>query len=108
MTPDHPYQMYLGGPWPNLPLMENETVIDEGVEGSYGIDQTYLTVKYTEKAVEFIEENKGRPFFLYMAHNQPHFPNYFSPDWAGTSSRGRYGDAVQEIDWSVGQVFSGA
>ena len=106
MTPDHPYQMYLGGPWPNLPLMENETVIDEGVEGSYGIDQTYLTVKYTEKAVEFIEENKGRPFFLYMAHNQPHFPNYFSPDWAGTSSRGRYGDAVQEIDWSVGQVLA--
>ena len=101
MTADHPlFEM------PRLPLMEDEAVIDDGTEGGKGFDQTNLTMRYTERAVGFIQENSDRPFFLYLAHNQPHFPNYTTAAWAGSSNRGRYGDAVQEIDWSVGRILA--
>ena len=101
MTADHPlFEM------PRLPLMRDEAVIDAGLEGEKGFDQTDLTVRYTERAVRFIEENTDQPFFLYLAHNQPHFPNYTTAAWAGSSDRGRYGDAVQEIDWSVGRILA--
>lgn len=101
MTADHPlFDM------PRLPLMEDEVVIENGNSGDKGFDQTDLTARYTRRAVEFIEENSNRPFFLYLAHNQPHFPNYTTADWTGSSNRGRYGDAVQEIDWSVGQILA--
>lgn len=70
------------------------------------IDQAYLTERYTEKAVEFIDANKEESFFLYVAHSMPHVPIYASPDFLGTSERGLYGDVVQELDWSVGQVVS--
>jgi len=70
------------------------------------IDQAYLTQRYTEKAVEFIDANKEEPFFLYVAHSMPHVPIYASPDFLGTSERGLYGDVVQELDWSVGQVVA--
>lgn len=68
------------------------------------IDQAYLTQRYTEKAINFIGANKEEPFFLYLAHSMPHVPIYASPDFLGTSERGLYGDVVQELDWSVGQV----
>lgn len=101
MTADHPiFEM------PRLPLMEDEVVIDNGDDGDKGFDQTNLTARYTERAVRFIEENSEQPFFLYLAHNQPHFPNYTTAAWAGSSNRGRYGDAVQEIDWSVGRILA--
>lgn len=70
------------------------------------IDQAYLTQRYTEKALEFIGANKDEPFFLYVAHSMPHVPIYASPDFLGTSERGLYGDVVQELDWSVGQVVT--
>lgn len=70
------------------------------------IDQAYLTQRYTEKALDFISANKEEPFFLYVAHSMPHVPIYASPDFLGTSERGLYGDVVQELDWSVGQVVS--
>lgn len=69
------------------------------------IDQAYLTQRYTEKAINFIGANKEEPFFLYLAHSMPHVPIYASPDFLGTSERGLYGDVVQELDWSVGQVM---
>ena len=101
MTADHP----LFG-LPRLPLMEDEQVIENGNEGDKGFDQTNLTQRYTDRAVRFIRQNSDRPFFLYLAHNQPHFPNYSSAGWVGSSNRGRYGDAVQEVDWSVGQIVA--
>jgi arylsulfatase A len=101
MTSDHP-----AFDLPRLPLMEDDAVIENGNDGDSGFDQTDLTVRYTERAVSFIEENSGRPFFLYLAHNQPHFPNYSTAAFTGSSDRGRYGDAVQEIDWSVGRILS--
>jgi len=72
---------------------------------SFKIDQHYITKTYTDKAVDFIRENKEKPFFLYLAHNMPHVPIYASPAFEGKSKRGLYGDVIEEIDWSVGQVI---
>jgi arylsulfatase A-like enzyme len=68
-------------------------------------DQTKLTTLYTEKAVEFISENKNRPFFLYLAHAKPHVPLFVSKKFKGHSKRGLYGDVIEEIDWSVGRIL---
>lgn len=69
-------------------------------------DQTTLTRRYTEEAARFIRENKDGPFFLYFAHTFPHVPLFASPDFKGRSRAGIYGDTVEEIDWSVGQVLA--
>jgi arylsulfatase len=68
-------------------------------------DQNQLTTWYTEHAVKFIEQNKERPFFLYLAHNMPHVPLHVSDKFRGKTTRGLYGDVIEEIDWSVGQVM---
>ncbi len=69
------------------------------------MDQTTLTSRYTAEAVSFIRQNRDRRFFLYMAHNFPHVPLFASDKFKGTSRRGLYGDVVEELDWSVGQVL---
>ena len=81
-----------------MPLLQNEEVIDTLDE------QSQLTTLYTEKALEFIDQNSDRPFFLYLAHSMPHVPLYVSEKFAGQSEQGLYGDVIMEIDWSVGQV----
>jgi arylsulfatase A-like enzyme len=86
--------------YPDLPLMEGEKVI------AVNPDQSRLTADYTEHAVNFIKKNKDRPFFLYVAHNMPHVPLAASPRFVGSSKRGLYGDVIQEIDWSVGQILA--
>ena len=68
-------------------------------------DQNQLTTWYTEHAVRFIEQNKNRPFLLYLAHNMPHVPLHVSDKFRGKTKRGLYGDVIEEIDWSVGQVL---
>jgi arylsulfatase A len=68
-------------------------------------DQHTLTKRYTEEAVRFIKEKKDKPFFLYLAHTMPHVPLFASKDFAGKSERGLYGDVIEEIDWSVGEVL---
>jgi len=65
-------------------------------------DQTTLTRRYTEQAVKFIHDNKRKPFFLYFAHTFPHVPLFASRKG---SPRGLYGDVVEELDWSVGQIL---
>ncbi len=82
-----------------VPLMRNEEVIE------YPCDQTTLTKRYTEEAVKFIEENKKRPFFLYLPHTMPHIPLFASEKFKGKSERGPYGDTIEEIDWSVGEIM---
>jgi arylsulfatase A len=72
----------------------------------FNVDQHYTTKTYTEEAVEFIEKNKRNQFFLYLAHNMPHVPIYASKSFEGTSNRGLYGDVIQELDWSVGQILA--
>ena len=99
MWPLHPEQgtVFNFGP---LPLYENETIIDTLT------DQSSLTTQITERSVEFISKNKDKPFFLYIAHPQPHVPLYVSDKFKGKSSRGLYGDVIMEIDWSVGEVLA--
>lgn len=67
-------------------------------------DQSLLTRRYTEKAVAFINNNKDRPFFLYVPHSMPHVPIAASSEFKGKSKQGAYGDVMMEIDWSVGQI----
>ena len=68
-------------------------------------DQDHLTQHYTAEAVRFIEQNISKPFFLYLPHTFPHVPLHASPEFRGRSQGGLYGDAVEEIDWSTGQVL---
>jgi arylsulfatase A len=88
--------------YPPLPMIENDRVVDEEVTGE---DQARMTVEYTQRAVNFIDENATKPFFLYMPHSMVHVPLYSSPQFANKSPQGPYADAVMEIDWSVGQVM---
>ena len=77
---------------------------DEGLPEE--IDRDLQTQRYTEEALAFIERSKDQPFFLYLAHTMPHIPIQASPEFRGKSPRGLYGDAVSEVDWSVGQVLA--
>ncbi|MDG1952759.1 MAG: sulfatase [Gammaproteobacteria bacterium] len=69
------------------------------------VDQSTLTERYTREAVRFIETNQDEPFFLYMPHTFPHVPLYVSNQFSGQSDAGLYGDIVETIDWSVGEVL---
>jgi arylsulfatase A-like enzyme len=83
----------------NVALMRNAEVIERPA------NQTTLTRRYTEEAVQFIREHKAEPFFVYLPHNLPHVPLFRSDEFVGRSRRGLYGDVVEEVDWSVGQVL---
>jgi len=83
----------------NVPLMRGEEIVERPA------DQLTITRRYTEETIAWIRAHKERPFFLYLAHNLPHIPLYRSAEFAGKSRRGLYGDVVEEIDWSVGQVL---
>ncbi len=80
-------------------LVEQDIVIEVNP------DQSQLTKRYTEGAIDFIDRNKTEPFFLYIPYNMPHTPLFVSEERVGTSKRGLYGDVVEEIDWSVGQIL---
>ncbi len=81
------------------PLMRNDEVVE------FPADQTTLTSRYTDFSVEFINENANKnPFFLYLAHSMPHVPIYASDTFSGKSQGGLYGDVIEEIDWSLGQI----
>jgi arylsulfatase A-like enzyme len=64
-----------------------------------------LTQNYTHEAVRYIRNNRSKPFFLYLAHSMPHKPVGASREFRGKSAQGRYGDAVEELDWSTGQIL---
>lgn len=84
----------------NVPLMRDTEIIERPA------DQNTITKRYTQEAVKFIESHQDEPFFLYLAHSLPHVPLFASPDFLQTSARGLYGDVIEEIDWSVGQILS--
>jgi arylsulfatase A-like enzyme len=86
--------------WPELPLMRDETVIEAPA------DRNLLVKRCTEEAIGFIERNWERPFFAYIPHTMPgSTPTPFSsPAFRGKSKNGEYGDAVEELDWSTGEV----
>ncbi len=96
------FDEFYGVPYSNdmrpLPLISNSAVLEKDT------DNNYLTQKYTTSAVKFIQAHQDQPFFLYLAHNVPHAPLGSSPMFRGKSPLGAYADAVEEMDWSVGQV----
>jgi arylsulfatase A len=97
MWPRHPTAKF-----PPLPLIEQERVINPDVDDAA---QNQLTTQYTERAVSFIERHKDRPFFLYVPHTMVHVPLHVSDKFRGKTQRGLFGDAVEEIDWSVGRIL---
>jgi hypothetical protein len=86
---------------PVVPLLRDEKI----AELMDGEGQRRMVELYTKEAVDFIGRNKDKPFYLYFAHNAVHTPIYPGAAFAGKSSNGRFGDWVEEVDWSVGQVL---
>jgi arylsulfatase A len=91
------------GKFPPLPLMEGDKVINPDLSHR---EMEKLTTQYTERAVSFIDRNKEKPFFLYVAQTMPHVPLAVSEKFRGTTKRGLYGDAVEEVDWSTGEILA--
>ena len=83
----------------NVPLLRDTEVVERPV------NQETITRRYAEEAVAFIRDHAEEPFFLYLAHTMPHTPLFRSAAFAGHSKAGLYGDVIEEIDWSVGQVM---
>ncbi len=81
------------------PLIRDNVVIEVPA------DQTQFTQRYTRETIRFITENKDTPFFVYLAHNMPHIPLHASEKFVGSSKRGIYGDTIQELDWSTGEIL---
>ena len=86
---------------PVVPLLRDEKI----AELMDGEGQRRMVELYTKEAVDFIGRNKDKPFYLYYAHNAVHTPIYPGAAFAGKSQNGRFGDWVEEVDWSVGQVL---
>jgi arylsulfatase A len=85
--------------YPPLPLIEGERTIETDP------DQSQLTTSYTQRAVQFIEKNRDHPFFLYVPHTMPHVPLFVSSKYQAKSKHGLYGDVIEELDWSVGEIL---
>jgi arylsulfatase A len=108
----HGFDRYFGIPYSNdmgaeqrpqsppLPLMRDDEVVEAPV------DQDTLTERYTREAVRIIGESKGRPFFLFLSHLMPHTPLHSGAKFRGKSANGKYGDAVEEIDGSTGEILA--
>lgn len=84
-----------------VPLLRNEEVVLRPATPEI------LTEKYTEEALGFIEKNRERPFFIYLAHTMPHLPYDVTPRFKGRSAGGLYGDVVECLDWSTGEILDG-
>jgi arylsulfatase A len=111
----HGFDHYFGIPYSNdmdvkksghppVPLLRDEAAVEQPAV------QETLTLRYTREAISFIREHRGRagarPFFLYLAYTFPHIPLHAGKAFRGRSPRGLYGDVVEEIDWSVGQILN--
>lgn len=96
------FDEYFGIPYSND--MQGVVYLRGNEVESLNVDQHYTTKVYTDESVKFIQKHKDKPFFLYLAHSMPHVPLYASPEFEGKSKQGLYGDVIEEIDWSVGQV----
>ena len=98
------FDAYFGIPYSNdmtpRVLMRDNLVLEETAP----LDS--LTQRYTAEAAQFIDRSKAGPFFLYMPHTFPHIPLGASARFRGKSPEGLYGDVVEEVDWSAGEVLS--
>jgi arylsulfatase A len=97
----HGFDFYYG-----IPAGEDEADFvlgDQPTRDGVGPDQ--LARRYTEEAVKFITANRARPFFVYIAHRDPHLDNSPAPEFAGKSASGAYGDVIEQLDWTVGELM---
>lgn len=86
---------------PPLPLLDGERVLETSP------DQRFLTRRYTEEALAFLEERREEPCFVYLAYSAPHVPLFVSPEFSGKARYGLYGDVVSELDSAVGDLLAG-
>ena len=84
---------------PPIPIMRDSSIVEQPAV------QATLTKRYTEEAIRFMKESRDGPFLLYLAYTMPHLPIHVSDEFAGKSRAGLYGDVVEEIDWSAGEVL---
>lgn len=121
---DYYYGVHYSNDMIPLHIYRNETMIEEdkkqlenpGFPGGYydmdtplavaGVDQTKLTENYTTEAIDFIKKHQQAPFFLYLPHSFPHVPHFSSNRQNGQSKAGLYGDVIEDLDWSVGQIMT--
>ncbi|MCE7066636.1 sulfatase [Dyadobacter sp. CY326] len=96
------FDEYYGIPYSND--MQGVAYLRGNDVDSIKVNQKYTTKTYTNEATRFISQNKNKPFFLYVTHNMPHVPIYASPEFEGKSKHGLYGDVIEELDWSVGEI----
>ena len=99
MWPRHPTMTN----FPPLPMLDGFAVVNGDVGPE---DQAALTARYTARAVDFIRRQARRPFFLYVAHSMPHVPIFASERFRGRSGAGLYGDVIEELDASVGDILA--
>ena len=100
----HGFDEYYGILYSNdmrpVQIVENMDTVE------YPVDQSFLTKKYTEKAIEFIRRKKSQPFFLHLCHAMPHKPlaasrEFYTPE----TPDNLYDDVIRELDWSVGEIM---
>jgi uncharacterized sulfatase len=100
----HGFDYFYGVPrsndMPDFALYDGLEKIEEPVQ------QRTLTRRYTRAATSFVNEHADGPFLLYVAHTSPHIPLYASEEFAGASNAGIYGDVVEELDWSTGEIIA--
>ncbi len=83
----------------NVPLLRNNDIIERPA------NQNTISKRYAEETIAFIKQHRENPFFIYLAHSMPHIPLFVSEDFEGHSSRGLYGDVIEEIDQGVGDIL---
>jgi arylsulfatase len=98
------FDEYFGIPYSND--MSAQVYLRGNKVEEFHIDQSQMIQKYTAEASDFILRHKDTSFFLYLAHNMMHVPIFCSDAFKGKSKAGIYGDAVLEIDWSVGEIVN--
>lgn len=101
---NHGFDYYYGLPYSNnqspLALYRNQQKIEEPVV------QGTLTERYTQEAIQFIERHQDQPFFIFLSHTAPHVPLFVSERFEGRSKGSLYGDVVETLDWSTGEILA--
>lgn len=95
------YDRMNGKLWPPLPLMDGEKVVEAPT------DRDLLTKKLNTRALKFIEQNKDKPFFIYLPEAMPGSTStpFASPEFKGKSKNGPWGDSIEELDWAAGRIL---
>ena len=101
LSPEEKFRRYMNPKieYFNVPLMRGDRIVERPAE------QSTLTRRYMDEAIQFIKAHRSEPFFLYLAPNMPHMPLFRSEAFAGKSARGVYGDVIEELDWNVGRLL---